>query len=308
MREVADAWRIGDDARNPPRLMRSLDELRRIKSAYERVCLIEASARASRGHAELQRAFRGGGESELSLHLRYLSTTQQDDSQTPYKNIVAIDEHAAVLHHVLYDAEPPQQAGHSLLVDAGATCFGYASDITRTIAHGPGCDEFASLIGGVESIQRSMCDQLRPGLAYEALHDQAHGQLGALLHELGIGRASADELVERGVTRVFMPHGLGHSLGIQVHDVGCRVDLPRPENRYLRTTVDVEEGMVFTIEPGCYFIEPLLGPLRTGAEGELVDWAVVDRLKRFGGVRIEDNLLVTASGAENLTRGAWPTA
>lgn len=303
-REVADAWRIGDDARNPPRLIRALDEVRRIKSPYERACLAEASRRGATGHQVLQDLFAAGGRSELSLHLRYLAETQQDDSETPYKNIVALDAHAAVLHHVLYDRAPPAPGAHSLLVDAGATCFGYASDITRTVVHGD--DTFAALIAGIEHIQQEMCRRLRPGIAYEALHDGAHALLAPLLRELGIARGTDDELLGRGITRAFLPHGLGHSLGIQVHDVGCRVDPPRPENRYLRTTVDVEAGMVFTIEPGCYFIEPLLGPLRAGDAAALVDWTVVDRLQGFGGVRIEDNLFVTADGADNLTRSAWP--
>ena len=74
-----------------------------------------------------------------------------------------------------------------------------------------------------------------------------------------IGRGSASALVERGVTRALFPHGLGHSLGLQVHDVGMRLRAPRPDNRFLRNTSAIEIGQVFTIEPGCYVIDALRG-------------------------------------------------
>jgi Xaa-Pro dipeptidase len=118
-----------------------------------------------------------------------------------------------------------------------------------------------------------------------------------------------DDAVEAGLTAPFFPHGLGHFLGIQVHDVGGRQKAPEggvvPPPRqypYLRTTRTIEEGHVFTIEPGLYFIEMLLRPHRSGPKAGLFDWKLVDQLAGHGGIRIEDNILVTKSGGRNLTR------
>jgi Xaa-Pro dipeptidase len=107
------------------------------------------------------------------------------------------------------------------------------------------------------------------------------------------------------VTRALFPHGLGHSLGICVHDVGMKPRPPRPENKYLRNTSAIEAGQVFTIEPGIYFIGGLLAPLRTGDGARLLDWKQIDELAAFGGIRIEDNVHVQASGVRNLTREAF---
>jgi Xaa-Pro dipeptidase len=304
----AASWGIPIDAVNPASVTARLDEVRRVKSDYERACIGAANRRAAAGHRRVFERFRAGGASELDLHLAYLEATGQDDAETPYKNIVAVDGHAATLHHIHYGRGAPNGGAHSLLVDAGATAAGYASDVTRTevIGDGAAADQFRALVDRVGAMQQALCAELRPGLPYEDLHEQAHRRLAAILVDLGIGRAGADELYGRGVTRVFLPHGLGHSLGIQVHDVGCKPRPPRPDNPFLRTTIDVFPGMVVTIEPGCYFIEPLLAELRAGDRADLVDWAAIDALRRFGGVRIEDDMAVLPDGSlANLTRGNW---
>ena len=101
---------------------------------------------------------------------------------------------------------------------------------------------------------------------------------------------------------------LGHSLGIQVHDVGMRLRPPRADNPFLRNTSVIEAGQVFTIEPGCYFIDGLLAPLRGDQRAALLDWTTVDALRPFGGVRLEDDVVVTAGGMRNLTREVWGEA
>jgi Xaa-Pro dipeptidase len=99
---------------------------------------------------------------------------------------------------------------------------------------------------------------------------------------------------------------LGHSLGLQVHDVGCATTKPRPENPFLRNTTVISEGQCFTIEPGVYFIDSLLRPLKDGPRAKDVDWKLVDALAPFGGVRIEDDVIVRADGLRNLTREVLP--
>ena len=124
--------------------------------------------------------------------------------------------------------------------------------------------------------------------------------------EAGADHVGADELVDKGVTRALFPHGLGHSLGVTVHDVGMKPRPPRPENKFLRNTSVIEIGQVFTIEPGVYIIDPLIKPLQAEAATRgLVDWAMIDELRPFGGIRIEDNVVVEAHGTRNLTREAF---
>jgi len=194
-----------------------------------------------------------------------------------------------------------------MLVDAGASYQGYGSDVTRTWikGSGPTASAFKALVDGVERMQKRLCEQVKLDAPYEALHDESHRQVAGILREVGIAKASADSLVSSGVTRSFFPHGLGHSLGLQTHDVGCALTKPRADNPFLRNTSKIAVGQVFTIEPGIYFIDALLAPLRNNPE---IDWRLVDALSDLGGVRIEDDLLVTegASTTRNFTREHLP--
>src|SRR6266852_3266994 len=146
----------------------------------------------------------------------------------------------------------------------------------------------------------------RTGLPYEALHDESHRQVGGILRETGVLKTSGEEAVAAGVTRAFYPHGLGHSLGLQCHDVGCATVKPRPDNPFLRNTTVISERQCFTIEPGIYFIDALLRPLREGPLARVVDWKLVDALAPLGGIRIEDDVVVHSNGLRNLTRESLP--
>ena len=305
--EPAAAYGLDMEAANPEPLLLDLDQVRVSKTDYERECIAEANRRAAAGHRAVRQAFLGGDHSELQLHLLYLGATNQDDSETPYKNIVALDEHAAVLHHINYSRSRPINQHQSLLVDAGAMCLGYASDITRTAAKGAGSENFSNLVTAMEELQAKVIEKVAPGLPYQSLHDQAHHLLAQVLGELGIARTSADELVESGATRKFFPHGLGHSLGLQVHDVGCRLQEPTQDNPFLRNTSTIAAGQVFTIEPGCYFIPQLMDELRELPVASHIDWKAIDALSYYGGVRIEDNIAVTEAGTVNITRDNWPS-
>jgi Xaa-Pro dipeptidase len=304
--DAAAAASLGIETVNPRELVSTLDQLRVHKTPYEVECIAEANRRAATGHEELRKLFAEADRSELELHLAFLSATKQDDAETPYKNIVAFGPHAATLHHVSYarKAQPAQ----SMLVDAGATFAGYASDVTRTWVKGQGAtaSAFAQLVAQVEAMQQRLCSQAHVGLHYEALHDESHRQVAGILREVGVVKRSAEDANASGITRAFYPHGLGHSLGLQVHDVGCATTKPRPENPFLRNTTVISEGQCFTIEPGVYFIDSLLRPLKDGPRAKDVDWKLVDALAPFGGVRIEDDVIVRADGLRNLTREVLP--
>ncbi len=306
----AESYGASPDGGCPAELIARLDTLRTTKTPYEIACIDEANRRARAGHEALRDAFRAGRASELDLHLLYLQATAQDDWETPYKNIVALGPHAATLHHVAYGRQPSRGTFESLLVDAGATCRGYGSDVTRTWCRGRGAeaDAFAGLVAGLEAMQQRLCAAVRVGSPYEELHDASHREAAAILRDAGIVRGSEEALVMAGVTRAFYPHGLGHSLGLQTHDVGCGLRAPRAENPFLRNTSTIEVGQVFTIEPGIYFIDALLAPLRSKPDGAMVNWRAVDALAPLGGVRIEDDVHVEGGQrvVRNLTREQLP--
>lgn len=299
---------IGDSAlldgvsgeHNPAGLLAALDETRVHKTAYEIECLAHANALALTGHRAARDAF-AAGESEFSISLAYQQATGQREAEAPYHSIIGLNEHAGTLHYQYYDTRPP---GHprSLLIDAGVRYRGYCSDITRTTA-GPGESNFAALIHGLESLQLRLCDMVAPGVDYIDIHRKAHQGIAALLSASGLVTGLADEdIVEQGITRAFFPHGIGHFLGVQVHDVAGK-PTPAPESApFLRLTRTLAPGMVVTIEPGLYFIPSLLEPLLAGELGRYVDRGRLNSLRGCGGIRVEDNVVVTETGSRNLTR------
>ena len=132
------------------------------------------------------------------------------------------------------------------------------------------------------------------------------------MQQMKLTRMPGQAALESGVTSVFFPHGIGHLLGLQVHDVGGVMDDDKGHERqrpaghpYLRLTRMLEPGVVVTVEPGIYFIDSLLAAAHGDARRQHIDWAVVEELKPYGGVRIEDNVVATAAAPENMTRDAF---
>ncbi|TVS12488.1 MAG: Xaa-Pro dipeptidase [Wenzhouxiangella sp.] len=300
---------LGDEvAINPPELLHRLAEARTRKTAWERECLAAANRRAAGGHVAAAAAFRRGA-SELEIQLEYLRAVGQDQDAQPYPGIVALNEHAAVLHYQNRSADPPSKC-LSFLLDAGADHHGYASDITRTWTL-PEHAEFAALVNAVDLQQQRLCESMRPGANFADLHRQAHLGIAEVVRVSGLVDMSPDDMVESGVSGYFLPHGLGHFLGAQVHDVNGLVAadgevLPPPaQHPFLRLSRNLEPGNVVTVEPGLYFIPVLLDKLRRSEHGRRVRWERVEALRPFGGIRIEDNVLVSEGDPVNLTRQAF---
>ncbi|MCC5874174.1 MAG: Xaa-Pro dipeptidase, partial [Gammaproteobacteria bacterium] len=292
----------------PPGLLAHLDHGRAQKTSYEITCLGLANRRAAKGHRAARDAFLAG-EAEFAIHMAYLQASSQEDAELPYGNIIALNEHAAVLHYQHRQRELPPGGARSFLIDAGATARGYAADVTRTYSATAGA--FADLITALDVAQRELIETIHPGLDFVDLHRAAHLAVGRILADAGIARGDPESLLESGVTGAFLPHGLGHLIGVQTHDVGGRLAdaggslrLPPEAFPALRLTRSLTENMVVTIEPGLYFIPMLLEDLRQGGEAARIDWRGVDALLPFGGIRIEDNVQVTAGGSVNLTRPA----
>ena len=291
---------------NPQPVLDYLDYHRAYKTPYELAMMREATRRAVRGHRAAERAFRAGA-SEFGIHLAYCQAVGQDANELPYGNIVALNGHGAVLHYTELDRVPPKPV-RSFLLDAGASHGGYAADITRTHAADRG-GEFQAFIDAVERAELALCDEVRAGVDYRRIHLDAHQRLAGILQEFGSIRCGAEEAVATGLSSSFFPHGIGHGLGLLVHDVagsaapdaGGTIDKPEG-HPYLRLTRELAPGMVVTIEPGLYFADMLLEELQAGDNARRVDWDRVEAVRPYGGVRIEDNVVCTDDGPVNLTR------
>lgn len=293
------------------RLLARLDYWRAFKTPYEIACIERASAAAVRGHQAVARVFSARNASEFDLHQRFCEATGLRESELPYPAIVALDQHAAILHYQNLERAAPER-GALLLIDAGAEVAGYASDITRTMVRD--APEIEALRNSIETLQQTLCSEVRVGVDFVALNERAHALLANALHEHKLIRCSADEALASGLTRTFLPHGLGHLLGLQVHDPGGHMISPEGDERaappadpFLRLTRTLEAGFTLTIEPGVYFIPALLRTM-AAPNRRRVDWDAIERLLPYGGIRIEDDLLVEQSGPRNLTREAFAAA
>ena len=297
---------------NPQAVVAYLEYERAFKTPYEIEMMRAASRVGARAHRAAERAFRAGA-SEFGIHLAYCQAAGQDANDLPYNNIIALNEHGAVLHYTDRDRLPPKPV-RSFLIDAGASHDGYACDITRTYSQDTS-DEFQALIDAVDRAQLAMCDQVRNGVDYCQLHLDAHLSLARILREFGLVTVSPEVAVETGVSSAFFPHGIGHGIGLQVHDVAGFAEsdrggtLPKPEGHpYLRLTRTLAPGMVVTIEPGLYFIDMLLDELKGKGLGPSVDWDRVATFKPYGGIRIEDDVVCTDAAPVNLTREGFAAA
>lgn len=304
---------VGDFAPdNPAPLLDLLHYRRAFKTPYEIKLMQVASKLGAHGHRAAGQAFREG-LSEFDIHCRYLEATRLAEHQLPYGNIIALDQHGAVLHYMHFDRNPPSHA-HSFLIDAGGQFHGYASDITRTYAS-PDAGEWQALIDAVEQAQQGFCAKVRAGQSYPGLHLHAHHVLMQALRDQAFITCSAEAAVANGISSAFFPHGLGHLIGLQVHDVGGFAadelghTFAKPEGHpHLRLTRVLQPGMVTTIEPGLYFIDMLLAGLKTKPAAKDVVWSKVDAFRKYGGIRIEDDVLCTAGDPVNLTREAFAAA
>jgi Xaa-Pro dipeptidase len=299
---------FGIERVNPGSALNMLHYERSVKTGYELECMRAASRRAVKGHRAAAKAFRAG-KSEFDIHLDYCRAASHAENDLPYGNIVALNENGAVLHYQHQSHVKPNEF-RSFLIDAGGRVHGYASDITRTYAKEDG--EFAELIEKFNQLQLELVAEVKAGVDFTDLHLLCHRKIAALLSESGIASGSPEALIESDVTSAFYPHGLGHLLGIQVHDVGGHmgddsgtiVD-PPSGHPFLRLTRILEVDQVLTIEPGLYVIDMLLENLAGSPGYRMINQAKLDWLRPYGGIRIEDNVRVLADGCENLTRDAF---
>jgi Xaa-Pro aminopeptidase len=306
-RDELEGWLAGRPARrlgatdDPDGALRNeLIRVRRPKDDHELERMRIAAEATRAGFAELAAMVAPGRtERELQVALEAAFLRSGGDFLA-FETIVAAGDHSAVLHFAPTLRE--LEAGQLLLVDAGAEYRGYASDVTRTYAVGGELDARQRIVW--ETVRRAgeaAIAACRPGVEWREVHRTAALVTAEGLVELGVLRGTSETLVESGAVTLFFPHSVGHMVGLGVRDAGFASDEarePAPGLPRLRLDIPLQPRHAWTVEPGIYFVAPLLARHRDRRD---VDWDRVDELLGFGGVRIEQNVLITESGCDVLT-------
>ncbi|KAL9603938.1 MAG: hypothetical protein Q9219_000876 [cf. Caloplaca sp. 3 TL-2023] len=285
-------------------LQPAINECRVTKDSYEIALLRKANDVSARAHAAVLNAI-PSATNEQDLEATFIASCISSGAKhQAYHGIFGSGENAATLHY--QQNNQPLEGRRNILVDAGAERECYCSDVTRTIPLSGKFDtESRAIYEIVQRMQDAAFKLLRAGVKWEDLHVRAHEVAVDGLLALGILRnGTEEELLKQRISVAFFPHGLGHYLGMDTHDTGGNPDYTDKDIifRYLRIRGEIPEGGVVTVEPGVYFcrfiVEPYLKDERTK---KYIDEGVLERYWAVGGVRIEDDVLVTKDGYENLT-------
>lgn len=254
-----------------------LGEMRLVKSEYELTQLREACEISAQAHLAAMRFTRPGVSERQIQGVLAHHFFMKGAAREGYNYIVATGNNATTLHYNFNDQICKD--GDLLLIDAGAEYNYYTGDITRTYpVSGKFTDEQARVYQGVLDVQKKIIDFVKPGIVFKELHDMGTSLLTDLMLELGLLSGRKNDVIAALQQKKYYPHGIGHWLGLDVHDAGLyyKKGEPRP----------IETNMCFTVEPGLYIpAEDTSAP----------------KNYRGIGIRIEDNIRVTSSGSENMT-------
>lgn len=259
-----------------------LSEFRLKKGETDIANMRKACELTAEAHAETMKYVKPGmTEKEVQGYFIY-QIMKRGAAREGYNGIFAGGDNATTLHYVFNDQ--PLKSGELLLIDAAGEYNYFTSDITRTFPiNGRFNEEQAEVYAGVLKIQKEIIEMVRPGITFQALQDAGTSMLTDLILELGLLTGRKEDIVKSLEHKKYYPHGIGHFLGMDVHDTGMYFNKKNNEPRPL------EENMVFTIEPGIYI------PYH--------DQTVAEEYRGIG-VRIEDNIRVTSNGFEVLTEKA----
>ncbi|XP_050219269.1 uncharacterized protein LOC126669762 isoform X2 [Mercurialis annua] len=294
-----------------------LTECRVLKSELELAVIQFANDISSEAHVEVMRRTRVGMK-EYQLESIFLHHTYMYGGcrHCSYTCICATGENSAVLHygHAAAPNDGTLQDGNMALFDMGAEYKFYGSDITCSFpVNGKFTSDQTLIYNAVLDAHNAVISAMRPGVSWLEMHKLAERIILESLMKGCILVGNADDMMSERLGAVFMPHGLGHFLGIDTHDPGGYLKGPKKSNepglRSLRTARELQEGMVITVEPGCYFIDAVLDPaIESSSTSKFFNREAIGRFKDFGGVRIESDLHVTANGCHNMTncpREVW---
>ncbi|OJJ50448.1 hypothetical protein ASPZODRAFT_57249 [Penicilliopsis zonata CBS 506.65] len=294
---------------NRSSLMKAIDDTRVVKDDYEVALIRKANSISAKAHIEAIKASKTAS-SEREIEAAFIGTCIANGCrEQSYHPIVACGENGATLHYGKNDDNlidsTSKQRKKSVLIDAGGEYQTYASDITRVFPlSGKFAPETRSIYEIVLQMQVECIEMLKAGVQWEEVHSLAHRIAIRGLLKLGILRGTEDELFEKRVSVAFFPHGLGHYLGMDTHDTGGNPNYDDKDSmfRYLRVRGRLPAGSVVTVEPGIYFCRFIIAPFLESPElNKYIDAEVLEHYWSVGGVRIEDNVLVTNDGYDNLT-------
>ncbi|RYP53492.1 hypothetical protein DL768_001529 [Monosporascus sp. mg162] len=281
----------------------AVDECRVIKDDYEIALIRKANVVSGAAHrAVLESVRKASNEYELE-GVFIGECLKRGAKKQAYPSIVAAGRAAATLHYVHNDKD---LAGKELLLlDAGAEWQNYAADITRTFPiSGKFTQKSRAIYDIVLKMQTETIAELKDGVSWDDVHLLAHKIAIDGLLALGILKGDREEILRARTSAAFLPHGLGHYLGLDTHDTGGHPNYADadPLFRYLRVRGNLPAGSVITVEPGIYFCEFIIRPyLKDPKHAQFIDEKVLDEFWDVGGIRIEDNILITKDGSINLT-------
>ncbi|XP_054786246.1 uncharacterized protein LOC129292674 [Prosopis cineraria] len=287
-----------------------LTECRVIKSELEIALIQYANDISSEAHVEVMRNTKVGmKEYQLESMFLHHSYMYGGCRHCSYTCICATGDNSAVLHygHAAAPNDRTLEDGDMALLDMGAEYHFYGSDITCSFpVNGKFSSDQSLIYNAVLDAHNDVIAAMKPGVSWVDMHKLAEKVILESLKRGGILIGDVDDMMTKRLGAVFMPHGLGHFLGIDTHDPGGYLKgmqrQKEPGLKSLRTCRELEERMVITVEPGCYFIDALLLPAMNSSEtSKFFNQGVIKRFQGFGGVRIESDMLVTADGCKNMT-------
>ena len=297
-------------------LLPAIDAARGVKDAHEIQMIRHANEISALAHrrvlANIQKL-----SNEAEIEGLFLDTCISHGARNQsYEIIAGSGENAAILHYVKNNE--PLKGRQFVCLDAGAEWNCYASDVTRTF---PMTGEWPSthakrIYRLVEKMQEECIKRIKKGVRFLDLHVLAHNIATEGLLELGVLRSGTiEEIRDSGASKIFYPHGLGHHVGLEVHDVSeenlMALECAHGYSPVLNPAACLspctlsapvlDEGMIVTVEPGIYFSRPALSNAQKQPLAKYINFELAKEYIPVGGVRIEDDILVTANGYENLT-------
>lgn len=290
-------------------LVRGVVDLRSVKEEVEIIEIEKACKTGYEMHTTAMKMAKPGiYEREIAGVIEGISLAHGGYISFP----VILSQNGQTLHN--HDHSQMLETGRLMLVDAGTeTTLHYASDNTRTVPVGgrftPKQKDIYNIV--LETVNKSIT-AIKPDVFYRDVHHQAARIITGGLKELGLMKGDIDEAVTKGAHAMFFPHGLGHMMGLDVHDmedlgedyVGYDENTKRSDQfgtAYLRMGKKIKPGYVLTIEPGIYFIPELIDKWQSENKfTEFINYDKVNEYRGFGGIRLEDDILVTGSGCRIL--------
>lgn len=298
------------------KLIKAVVSQRSIKDQYEIEEIQKALDTAGLMHTTaMKMAMPGVWEQEIAGTIEGIAMAHGGPVSFP----VILSMNGQTLHN--HDHSQYLQEGRMLVVDAGCeTSMHYASDLTRTVPVGLRFNSRQKEVyEAVLNANMKAIEVIKPGVFYRDIHKMAAAELVDGLKGIGLMKGNTQDAVEAGAYALFLPHGLGHMMGLDVHDmenlgqvyVGYDDEI-QPSTQFgiafLRLGRRLQPGFVITDEPGCYFIPALIDQWKAeGLHTDFINYAAVEKYKDFGGIRIEDDILVTETGNLVLGKGVAKT-